>query len=70
MGTLTLPIILVSQRGGGNTKMYRVGDTETHRRGGGGHKCKSLTDKQTARLIDFTERCSFRGGVYLKLGAS
>ena len=37
----------------GDTKMYRVGDTERHR--GGTHKCTSLTDKQSNRLIDFTK---------------
>ena len=53
---------------GGDTKMYRVGDTETHM---GGHiNVTSLTDKQSDRLIDFTERCSYRGGAHLKCRAS
>ena len=56
------------------------GGIETHKGGGyknvqgWGHRNTqgdtSLTDRQTDSLIDFTERCSYRGGAHLKFGAS
>ena len=61
VGTLTPPISSVTM-GGGIQKCTGLG---IQKHTGGAHKCTSLTDKQSDRLKDFTERCSYRGGVCL-----